>query len=318
MARYRITGANRTTGVDVVIEVEAVDFRHAESQANECGLMVANVEQVFESPPVPARREAPFTFAPQMTAAVTTKNTVSLTLGIIATIVGAVAMLVGWIPFLGLLSIPFAVIGALLAGIGILAALLKGGRGFGMPALGGFLCILAAVISVAMTGGASSVLAEAGLKAAEAAERQRAIQRGEAGEAATNIAAVERTAMEAEKSAYIRDCLVIYDLKAEYMDSVLNGKIPGVLFKIRNAGDRALSRVKVVVYFKDTNGNIVAEEDFFPVLVSNYSFARDSRPLKPGYVWQMESGKFYAAKSVPSEWDEGGVRAEIAEIEFAD
>jgi len=43
----------------------------------------------------------------------------------------------------------------------------------------------------------------------------------------------------------------------------------------------------------------------------------DNKPLKPGYVWQMESGKFYAAKQVPSEWAGGSYEAKITDIIFS-
>lgn len=128
----------------------------------------------------------------------------------------------------------------------------------------------------------------------------------------------EQERQAAVKNAYISEHMELYDVTAKNMDSLLDGKVPGVLFKIRNKGDKSLNRVEVTVYFKDASGNIIAEEDFLPVLVSKYSFSGDNKPLKAGYVWQMESGKFYSAKSVPSEWQEGSINAAITDIEFAD
>ena len=101
------------------------------------------------------------------------------------------------------------------------------------------------------------------------------------------------------------------------MDAVLDGRVPGVRFKLRNKGDKTLDKVKVVVLFKDAFGAVIAEQDYHPVLVSEYSFSGDNKPLKPGYIWQMEQGKFYKAKSVPSEWKEGSAEAKITEIRFA-
>jgi len=117
---------------------------------------------------------------------------------------------------------------------------------------------------------------------------------------------------------YIAENLQLYDLSAEYKESLLDGRVPGVLFKIRNNGDRSLDRVVVTVFFKDATGSIVAEENYIPVRVSEYSFSGNNNPLKPGYIWQMEQGKFYAAKQVPSEWATGSVEAEIAEIRFSE
>lgn len=232
---------------------------------------------------------------------VTTKNTASLTLGIIAIVVGVLALLVGWIPFLGLLAIPAAIIGLLLAGIGFVIALFKGCKGIGMPLLGGAICIAAFILPILSTGGTSAAITKAVDKTSKQVASQKKSQDDEESKA---------------KAAYIQDHLVLYDVQARYMDSILDGKVPGVLFKLRNTGDRDLDMVKVTVHFKDASGAVIHEEDYSPVLVSDFSFG-DNKPLKAGYVWQMESGKFYAAKSVPSEWREGSVEARISDVRFS-
>jgi hypothetical protein len=38
--------------------------------------------------------------------------------------------------------------------------------------------------------------------------------------------------------------------------------------------------------------------------------------LKPGYVWELEQGKFYTAKSVPTEWRPGATEARITDLDF--
>lgn len=127
---------------------------------------------------------------------------------------------------------------------------------------------------------------------------------------------VAPTGPTAEES-YISDSLELYDFEAKYFDAVLDGRVPGVTFKLRNKGDRSLEMVKVQVLFKDANGSVIFEEDYHPVLVSKYSMSRsDNKPLKPGYIWQQERGKFYVAKSVPTEWKEGAAEARIVEIRF--
>jgi len=120
-----------------------------------------------------------------------------------------------------------------------------------------------------------------------------------------------------EKQAYIKN-IVLYDLKSKYYTTYLEERIPGVEFKIKNKGNRALKEVEVTVYFKDASGTIIAEKTYHPVLVSKYSFSADNKPLKPNYIWQMERGKFYKADSVPTEWKEGAVSAKITNIEFAE
>lgn len=119
-----------------------------------------------------------------------------------------------------------------------------------------------------------------------------------------------------EKQKYLKQ-LQLYDLKAKMYSSYLDGKVPGVEFKIKNNGNRTLKEVQVTVYFKNSKGTVIAEEQYYPVLVTEYSYGRDNKPLKPNYIWQQQKGHFYKADSVPSEWKEGSVSANITNIEFA-
>jgi Protein of unknown function (DUF2939)/GYF domain 2 len=118
-----------------------------------------------------------------------------------------------------------------------------------------------------------------------------------------------------KKQEYLKN-LQVYDFKARYYKSLLDGRIPGVEFKIKNNGQETLDMVKVTVYFKDAQGKTIAEEHYTPVLVSDFSLSNNT-PLKPNYIWQLEHGKFYAAKSVPSEWKEGAAEIQITDIQFA-
>ena len=80
------------------------------------------------------------------------RNTASVTLGIISVVCGALALIGGWVPVLGLLVIPVAIVGGLFAGLGLIIALFKGFRGAGMPILGGAICFVAAILPVVATG----------------------------------------------------------------------------------------------------------------------------------------------------------------------
>lgn len=232
---------------------------------------------------------------------VTTKNTGALTMGIISILIGVLALLVGWIPFLGLLAMPAAVIGLLLAFIGIILALLKKFKGILMPFLGGVICSIALIIPILSAGGSSVAIS----KSIKETSKQMNIE-----------STAKETKEKEEKAEYINTYLDLYDIQAKYMDSMFDGRVPGVLFKLRNRGDRQLDMIEVTVYFKDPNGSIIYEENFHPVLISEFSFT-DTKPLKPGYIWQMESGKFYSVKSVPEEWVEGSVEMKITDIRFS-
>jgi len=108
--------------------------------------------------------------------------------------------------------------------------------------------------------------------------------------------------------------VVLYDLKADTYNTVLDSSVPGVEFKLKNAGDRSLARVVVTVYFQDGEGNDISEEEYVPVSASRF----DSSALKPNYIWQHERDKFYRADGVPSEWRVGAVRAAVTELGFAE
>jgi hypothetical protein len=117
-----------------------------------------------------------------------------------------------------------------------------------------------------------------------------------------------------KKQEYLKN-LQVYDFKARYYKSLLDGRMPGVEFKIKNNGQETLDMVKVTVYFKDAQRKTIAEEHYTPVFVSDSSLSNNT-PLKPNYIWQLERGKFYSAKSVPSEWKEGAAEIQITDIRF--
>jgi 3-methyladenine DNA glycosylase Tag len=120
-----------------------------------------------------------------------------------------------------------------------------------------------------------------------------------------------------EKQKYLSK-VTLYDLQAKYYETYLDKKVPGVVFKIKNTGNRTLKKVQITVYFKDTKGTIIYEKEYHPVLETEYSFSGDNKPLKPNYIWQMERGKFYKTASVPTEWKEGSVSAKVTNIEFSE
>lgn len=107
----------------------------------------------------------------------------------------------------------------------------------------------------------------------------------------------------------------LYDINARYFDAVLDGRVPGIEFKLKNTGDRTVTEVDVTVYFKDKDGNTIAEQTYYPVLKNEYS-SSPYTPLKPGYIWQPERGRFMSAKSVPSEWKAGSVEAKVTAVKL--
>lgn len=154
-----------------------------------------------------------------------------------------------------------------------------------------------------------------GLGAFQVQQVMKAARKSEEGIAGVRVKApLTDVAGTLREQQYIADNLELFDFQAKYMSDVVDGRIPGVTFKIKNKGERVLERINVVVYFRDASGEVIAEEDYTPVLVSRFNRAEDNRPLMPGQIWQQEWGSFYTAKSVPVEWKEGAAEARIVEI----
>ena len=122
-----------------------------------------------------------------------------------------------------------------------------------------------------------------------------------------------------EKSDYIPK-IQLTGLTADNYDTY-DGWKTGVTFRLKNNGNKTLNRVEVTIYFLDGNNQPVYDEKFYPVSVSELS---NDTPLRPGYVWQLDSGHFLTvSRAVPDEWQRGStnfrrnVRAEITDIKFA-
>jgi len=61
-------------------------------------------------------------------------------------VLGVVAFLIAWIPFIGTLGMPLSALGALLATVGLWLSLLRGGARIGFPIAGGATCLLALAV----------------------------------------------------------------------------------------------------------------------------------------------------------------------------
>ncbi len=139
------------------------------------------------------------------------------------------------------------------------------------------------------------------------------------GDSEAAIDGIEETTEEIEefkeKKAYLGS-IDLYDFEASTIDTYLEKGIPAVKFKLKNNGNRSLSKVEVTVYLKDEDGNVIAEEDFYPVLVSDFNIFQGNKPLKAGYIWELERGKWYTINHAPSEWKVGNAEVKITDFQF--
>jgi hypothetical protein len=93
-------------------------------------------------------------------------------LGIAGLVLGGLALVICWVPFLGILSIPVSVIGGILALVGLGLALAKKETGAGIPAAATLLCGVTFVLPIWSTGKVVSDLQDSRAKARESVVRQ--------------------------------------------------------------------------------------------------------------------------------------------------
>lgn len=110
---------------------------------------------------------------------ITTKNTISLTLGLIALITGVLCLFVGWMPYVGVIALPFATIGCLLALIGFIAAVCKQGKGIAMPLVGGIVCVAAFLFPLFVSGSTTYLINESVKSVKAEGERKASIVKSE-------------------------------------------------------------------------------------------------------------------------------------------
>jgi len=113
---------------------------------------------------------------------------------------------------------------------------------------------------------------------------------------------------------YIKNYIKIYDVSARYRNSLLDGKVPGIMFKVKNKGTRNISDLSVRFQFLDSKGKAIHEAVVAPV--RSKSLFNNSPPLKANYIWQNDKNKFFSAPSVPEEWQEGSVKIKVVDLEF--
>lgn len=117
-----------------------------------------------------------------------------------------------------------------------------------------------------------------------------------------------------EKQEYIKNVTLKNFKVSEGQRYSFSDPEQAIFGTIVNKGNRTLREVEITVYFLDKDGVVIGEKNYYPVLVTKFSFGDDNKPLNPNYVKDFGySVKDYA----PSAWA-GKVKGEITDIEFDD
>lgn len=243
-----------------------------------------------------------------MSNQITVRQSSGSGLGTASLVLAIIAAISCWVPLLGIICLPFAGISIILGLIGLLINL---GRkaGMGTPLSGIIVSVVAVFIFYQVTDSTMKAISP------HYAEMERMREMGtDAYKAELKAKEDAKKKEEQDVIDYMNNKIQLYDVEAKYFDSVLDGRIPGIRFKIRNSGDKTVGRIEVIAYIKDDAGNTIAEDTFLPIYKSTFS-STPYKPLKPGYVWEEKKESFYRLDA-PSEWKEGSVDIKIKSIDF--
>jgi len=153
--RYEVFGADRETGEDVEIVINASDEVDAEAVANKRNVMVQRVTPlpvaIAHPPPqgmIPHRLEPGHVpGAPTVNVHVPRRAS---SIGIVSLVLGLVAFTFCWVPLIGILSVPLSGLGLLFAIIGFIICMNRRGAGAGFPIAGGLVSLFALLITFAV------------------------------------------------------------------------------------------------------------------------------------------------------------------------
>ena len=163
-------------------------------------------ESVPAAPPVQPSPAAPQPVAPQPAHITVNVKGAKATsgFGIAALVLGILACLTCWIPFVGMLSIPISVLGILFGVIGFLISAVGRRSGIGMPVAGTVVCIVAIMIAVASTGGTTAAITEVAREADRKAKatNQEAVLSPGAATKPSHTATAKPAAKEPEQEAW--------------------------------------------------------------------------------------------------------------------
>lgn len=157
--KFSIVGADKETGDNVEMTVEAASEAAAKEVAHRKGILVSKVASVVVAAPRPMASPPPaeprrleqghVINAPVVNVALPRRGS---SLGIAALVLGILAFLICWIPFVNLLGVPLAALGLLLGLIGVVVALTRSGAGIGFPIAGSAVCGISLVVAIMITG----------------------------------------------------------------------------------------------------------------------------------------------------------------------
>lgn len=134
---------------------------------------------------------------------------------------------------------------------------------------------------------------------------------------ATGLAAAQTNADLSQDSEKINDLEYRRNISVDILEAksveTYEGTFPGLRVRIRNNGDRTVTRLALRVEWT-ANGSAVSETNM--VIVSSDSRFGGTPPLRPGYVTDSpERDRYHVNRNLStSVWGRGGVRVYVSEV----
>lgn len=175
--KYNVQGADQDTGDSMQLQVEAADEASAREIASRKGVLVSHVSPAAMTRPAPQFQPGPYQSleqghvrgAPVINVAPPRRGS---SLGVVSLVLGLVAFMICWIPFINLLGVPLSALGLVLGLVGLLVAFTRNGASIGYPIAGTAVCALALFIAISMTGALVTGIGKAGEELARENERR--------------------------------------------------------------------------------------------------------------------------------------------------
>jgi hypothetical protein len=180
--KFKITGADQDSGDLVEMTIEAPDETAAEELAHRKRIMISSIAPIAMEPALrrsPSRPQAGSEQghsrgAPVVNVRMPRRGS---SLGIASLVLGILAFLICWVPFVNLVGVPLSGLGLVLGLIGVLVAFTRKGASIGFPIAGVAVCGLSLFIAIAFTGAlVGAVTGAANQIAADRALRERTNQ----------------------------------------------------------------------------------------------------------------------------------------------
>ena len=217
-------------------------------------------------------------------------------LGLAATICACIALLIGWIPFIGFIAYPISGLALILGVIGFIFPFATKKEGLTLPIIGLALTFVSIALPIVTT--------KALMENPEFSEAMDEIME--------NPEFIE--AMDSTAKQLVMSQMEVINLKSERDDQ----GIVNFSFELRNNSDLGIKYARVNCDFLNKEGGVVYETEFTPI--SWHGTPEGSvKSLQPGEIWSTDQKNFFDIDlDALEDWDPGSVRVEIGSVEIND